>query len=258
LAGELRGLPPQDLAPVIGWDDFHSLILTDPEMGWRQNQHIGLIGPTEQGKTNLLYWLLQLRTYVTFFATKIKDETLDAYAARGGYQRLDDWPPRKGLLLKRDVTPQEMPRRLLWPDATTLDSEDNQRRVFTAAYSDIYRDGGWCCVWDDFWYLANILGFERDAKKMLLNARSNDIAFVLATQRPAGQRMVEIFDQASHLYFFRDNDEANLKRIGGVGWLAADPIKMLVANLERYQFLWVHTRLGLMYRCTAPELTLAA
>jgi hypothetical protein len=252
-ADELRELPPDDLAPIVEWDDFLTYVLN-----WEQNQHIGLVGPTEQGKTNLAYHLLQLRKYITYFAIKTKDETLEAYAAQGGYQRLRDWPPRKGWLFKRDLRPDEMPRRLLWPDATQLDSEPEQIRVFSKALHDIYTQGGWCPVFDDYWYLAHILGFEKQTKKYLANARSNYIPMVVCAQRPAGNRLVELFDQTTHLFFFRDNDEPNLKRISGVGWLASGPIKAFVANLDQYQALYVNTRTGWMYRTTAPELKIAA
>lgn len=247
-------LPPDDAAPVIEWDDFRSYV-----WDWRQNQHVGLVGPTEQGKTNLAYHLLEARKYVTYLAIKTKDETLGAFAAHGGYVRIADWPPTKGRwIFKREASAGEMPRRLLWPDATQLDSETRQREVFRRALADIYADGGWCTVFDDYWYLAHILGFEKDTKKFLANARSNDIPMVVCTQRPAGNRLVELFDQSTHLFFFRDNDEPNLKRIGGVGWLSSDLIRGFVARLERYQFLYVNTRNGWMYRSTAPELELTA
>jgi hypothetical protein len=246
----LRELPPDDMAPVIEWDDFLTYVLD-----WQQNQHLALIGPTEQGKTNTLYWLLQQRAYVAFLCTKIKDETLSRYAQQGGYERLQDWPPKKGWPVKREVRPDEMPKRLIWPDAGRLDAEARQQEVFDRALADIYVQGGWCAVWDDYWYLVKILKLGLTSKKMLLNARSNDIPFVLATQRVAGQNNVEIFDQSTHLLFYRDNDERNLKTIGGVGWLSSGPIRAFVASLEQYQFLYVNTRTGYMYRSRAPELT---
>lgn len=238
---------------MLDFDDFRTYVLD-----WRQNQHLGLVGPTGQGKSNMLYWLLQDRAFVTYFATKIKDETLDAYAAKGGYVRIESWPPKKGRLIKRQLKAAEMPRRLLWPDATDIHSEAAQVKAFHAAISDIYRDGGWCTVWDDYWYLIHILGLEKQSKKMLLNARSNDIPFVVGTQRPAGNRLVELFDQAHHLFFFRDQDEPNLKRIGGVGSQSSRLIQGFVANLDPFQALYINTRTGWMYRTTAPELALAA
>lgn len=245
-------LPPDDMAPIIDWEQFQD------EMDWRQNQHVGMVGPTEQGKTNATYHLLTRRDYVAYFSIKPHDDTLEAFAKRGGYARIEDWPPvvkRMGRRA-RPATPEEMPRRLLWPDATRLDSEETQRVVFRKALNDIYTSGGWCTVMDDYWYFSHILGFEKDAKKFLMNARSNYIPLVLCLQRPAGSRMVEIFDQATHLFFFRDNDERNLKSISGVGYLAAEPIKAFVANLDRYQMLYINTRTGAMYRTTAPELKL--
>lgn len=249
--------PPDEWAPELEWDDFMSYVFTSPEYGWRQNQHIGAVGPTEQGKTNLVYHLLRLRQYVTYLAIKTEDATLGAYAAQGGYVRLADWPPTRGRgIFRREVTAAEMPRRLLWPDAKQLDSEAEQTRVFKKALRDIYVQGGWCPVFDDYWYLAHILGFERDTKKFLANARSNYIPMVVCAQRPAGNRLVELFDQTSHLFFFRDKDEPNLKRIGGVGAQSSKLIQGYVANLEPFQFLYVHTRRDLMYRSRAPELSL--
>ena len=79
---------------------------------------------------------------------------------------------------------------------------------------------------------------------------------MICAQRPAGNRLVELFDQTTHLFFFRDNDEPNLRRISGVGWLSSEAIKAFVANLEQYQFLYVNTRTGWMYRSRAPKLDL--
>jgi hypothetical protein len=245
-------LPPEDLAPVIEWTEFLEL------MDWRQDQHVAMVGPTGQGKTNATYHLLAMRDFVAYFSIKPQDRTLERFAKRGGYTRIESWPPMIKRMGRRarPAEPEEMPRRLLWPDATRLDSEETQRVVFRKALGDIYTAGGWCTVLDDYWYFSTILGFEKDTKKFLMNARSNMIPLVICLQRPAGARIVEIFDQSDHLFFFRDNDERNLKSISGVGYLAAEPIKAFVANLERYQMLYINTRSGAMYRTSAPELKL--
>ena len=246
----LRELPPDELAPVLDWDDFMSYVFD-----WRQDQHVGLIGPTESGKSTLQYAILPKRKYVTFFATKPRDLVLEQFAQTAGYARINDWPPTKGRLRKREVTAQDMPRRLLWPDASTIGSVPRQQEVFNRAFEDIYTAGGWCTVWDEFWMMCTILQMEQQARIMLQQARSNHISFVMGAQRPS-RIPVEVYDQASHLFFWRDNDELNLKRIGGVGWLNSGPIRAFVANLEPYQVLYIHTRKGWMYRTTAPELAI--
>lgn len=245
-----RQAPPDTLAPVVEWDDFMRYVFD-----WRQSQHVGLIGPTESGKSTLQYAILPRRKYVVFFATKPRDKTLDVFADQGGFVRIEDWPPVRGRYPKRVVTAEEMPRRLLWPDATQMRPEtmEHQREVFLRAFHDIYGSGGWCVVWDEFWMMTQILGLEKEARIFLQQARSNDISFVMGMQRPS-RIPLEVFDQSTHLFFWRDNDEANLKRMGGIGWMSANEIRYFVANLEPYQVLYLNARRGWMYRTTAPEI----
>lgn len=249
----LRELPPDSMAPVLDWDDFMTYVFD-----WKQNQHVGLIGPTESGKSTLQFSILPLRKYVTFFATKPRDAVLDQFAKKAGYVKIQDWPPIRPRVPKRPFTPDEMPRRILWPPTgMTKPILENQRAVFQRAFADIYNSGGWCTVWDEFWMMCSILGMDEQARIMLQQARSMDISFVMGAQRPS-RIPLELFDQSTHLFFWRDNDDNNLKRIGGIGWLNAGPIRAFVANLEPHQVLYINARTGRMYRTTAPELKLAA
>jgi hypothetical protein len=255
-AEQIRELPPAEMAPDIAWDDFMTYVLgsSKPELRWAQSHHMALIGPTESGKSTALHGMLPLRDYTTMFGTKIKDQTLNSYVDSGYFTRIPDWPPkvRRGLG-KRNATAAEMPRRLLWPDVTSLEAVPGMAPVFERAVSDIYGQGGWCLVWDEFWLQCEILKMRQTAKIMLQQARSNDISMVMGMQRPAWIPP-EVFDQTRHLFFWRDNDELNLKRIGSVGWLNAGPIRAFVANLDPYQILYVNNRSGNMYRTQAPEL----
>lgn len=248
---DLREVPPDHLAPVLAWDDFMSYVFD-----YRQNQHVGLIGPTESGKSTLQFAILPLRKYVTFFATKPRDEVLDQFADQASYQKIEQWPPMKSRALwrPRPFKPGEMPKRLLWPDAKQISATENQKAVFNAAIDDIYSDGCWCVVWDEFWLMCNQLEMDHKARLVLQQARSNDISFMMGAQRPA-RIPLELYDQTTHLFFWRDNDEANLKRVSGVGWLSSGLIRAFVANLEPFQVLYLNTRKGWMYRTTAPEVS---
>ena len=105
-------------------------------------------------------------------------------------------------------------------------------------------------VWDDFWYLIHILGLEKAAKKMLLNARSNDSPQVIAAQRLGGNRMVELGDQPTWLLFAKESDPRNLDLLGPRSSIR----RGFVEHLDRYQFLAENTRDGRRYRITAPLL----
>lgn len=235
---EVRGPLSNDSAnqaPRIPWDVFVR------KLDWRQGEHVGLIGPTGQGKTTMLTALLPFRTYVAVMATKPRDSTMDELIA-SGYVRFDEWNP---------VAPARAPRRVIWPSATNIDAEDSQKRVFKDAYGHIYREGGWCLVVDEGWYLAVVLDMKKELRTVWTQGRSLGISQVVATQRPAWVP-TEMFDQSTHLFFWRDNDETNLKRIGGIGFRSSNVIRNVVSNLEQFQCLYVNTRTGEMMRTRAP------
>jgi hypothetical protein len=238
--------PPPEYAPVIPFDLF-----LDRVFDWRQDQHVAIIGPTEQGKSNLAYHLLAVRSYVAYLGIKSQDETLEAFARSGGYQRTYDWPPVTGRVRKRPATWAEQPRRLVWPDARNRrTARHEQARVFGECLDDCWASGGVTVVWDDFWYLVRILRMEMDAKQNLLNARSARSPQMIIAQRGAGNRMVELYDQPTHLLHARETDARNLQLLG-----PANSVRRgFVAHLDRYQFLYENTRTDQRYRITAPLL----
>lgn len=241
---ELPPAPPDEYAPVLTWDTFMSRVFA-----WKQQQHVAIIGPTEQGKTNFAYHILPRRAYAGYLGIKARDRTLDGFAQAGGYQRLYDYPPTTGRFRKRVPTWEEMPRRLIWPDARDRrKARAVQIRVFNEALDDMWSAGGVCVIWDDFWYLVRILGLELDAKQNLLNARSNDSPQVIIAQRAAGNRMVELIDQPTWLVYARETDPRNLQLLGPTTSIR----RGFVANLDQYQMLIENTRTSVMYRVTAP------
>jgi energy-coupling factor transporter ATP-binding protein EcfA2 len=227
-------------APRIPWDIF-----TKDIFQWRQGEHVGLIGPTGQGKTTLMLNVLPLHPYTVAFATKPADETMDALV-NSGWVKLESW---------RALNPKQFPRRVLWPDARDLDSEARQQAVFLDAFRKIYREGAWTVAIDEDWYLENVLRLSRPIRTYLLQARSLRISLVIAAQRPAWIAR-EVYSSATHLFFWRNNDRTDLERLSGIGWLNADLIKRLIASLEPHQFLYVNTRTGIMCRSRCPDVSL--
>lgn len=223
-------------APRVPWDKFIRSILV-----WKPGQHFGMVGPTGQGKTTMLLNVLPLHPYVTVFATKPADPTMDGLIRRG-YLRMSQW---------ESIPAIDHPRRVLWPDATRINSKELQREVFSDAFGKIYREGGWTVALDETWYISNILKLDAEIKTYLLQARSLGISLLCATQRPAAIP-VEVYDQSTHLMFWRDNDEANLKRLAGISYRSSDLIRTIISNLDEFQVLYVNTRTGFMCRTKCP------
>lgn len=223
-------------APRIPWDVFVR------NLNWKPGEHFALIGPTGQGKTTMLLNLLPMHEYVTVFATKPRDSSMDKLIA-SGYIKLDKW---------QRIDPIQFPRRVIWPDASRIDSKDTQQQVFRDAFAQIYREGGWTLALDETWYIDNILRLDMEIKTYLLQARSLGISLVTATQRPAWVPR-EIYTSCTHLMFWRVNDETDLRSLSGIGWRSAELIKDAVSNLDPYQCLYVNTRTGQMARTKCPK-----
>lgn len=231
-----------DAAPVVEWKDFLDVETRTGIFRWEQGQHVALLGPTGRGKTTLAQAILPIRKYIVALATKPKDETLEKFAREQHFKRYETWP---------EVAAHLVPRRLLWPDAKTMYSAIDQRREFRDALGKIYREGNWCVYVDELWYLIHHLKLEFEVRTYLQQARSNGISFIATTQRPAFVPL-EIYDQSTHLFFWKDGDEVNLRRISGISWRSAHHIRSLVSNLEDHQVLYINTVTGLMVRTTVP------
>lgn len=229
-------------APRVPWDVFIQRVLN-----WRSGEHFALIGPTGQGKTTMARSLLPLHYYVTVFATKPFDETMDALI-RQGYYRMERW---------RSLPADEYPKRVLWPDIARLKGKQErlelQRRVFDDAFDAIYLEKGWTVYLDELWYFSNRLNMDGWIEEFLSQARSLSVSLMVATQRPAFIPLM-VYDQSTHIMFWRDNDEANLRRISGISYRSADLIRNLVSNLEQFQVLYINTRTGEMVRTRAPDI----
>lgn len=233
---EARRQELHDSIPQMEWDSFVADCFR-----WQQGEHIGIIGPTNSGKTVLMLALLPMRKYVVAVGTKPRDKSLWNLVKYHHYKLLEEWKPFK----------PDSPKRVLWPDASGVDAEIKQRPIIGRALMAIFREGKWCVAIDELWYVIHVLKLEKLIKVYLLQARSLQISLLLATQRPAFVPL-EVYDQSTHLFFFRDNDERNLKRISGISWRSAAQIQTVVANLNQHEVLYVNTRDGLLIRTMAP------
>jgi hypothetical protein len=226
--------------PIVDWDDF--IVMFGGKNGWLRGEHVGMVGPTNSGKTTLAYAILPIRQYVTVLSTKPASASVDRFYKEQGYKLLREWPKNK-------VRAAEMPRRLLWPVQKTPGDVWTQASVMHDALAAIYQQGGWCVYWDELKYLVKRLGLANVFDTFLLQGRELGISVVAGTQRPAWIPL-ELFDQSTHLFFWNERDDRNLSRISGISSLDTYLIRQTILDLERHEFLYINTRSAGMLRST--------
>lgn len=228
-------------APRVPWDVF-----LNNHFDWQHGEHVTMIGPTGEGKTTAMLGMIKQHPYHVVFGTKPKDATLDGLVAEG-YLKMDRW---------QSIDPTEYPRRLLWPNATDIDSKAHMRTVFKDAMQRIFREGSWTVAADELGFLTDrkFLGLSEEATMMLIQGRSLGISFVSATQRPAWVPL-EVYGQATHLFLWKTTVEEDQRRLSFLnGSVDPNKIREVMNALERFQFLYVNVRTGEMLRTRAPEI----
>lgn len=206
------------------WETFR-LFLRDR---WQQGEHLSIIGPTGTGKSYLSLKLLENRTYNVVFGTKVKDKTLESFSKEKGYT------------IQKSFKPNEtIHKYILWPKFAKPGDERTQRRIFIDAFNAIFVQGGWTVYIDETYYFSDFLKLDYFLKLYWTQARSNHITLVASTQRPRDVPLL-MYDQSYHLFFFKMNDEQDLKRIGGINNNNSRIIRETVSELNRHEFLYVN------------------
>lgn len=225
---------------TIPWDRFLA-----ERFVWQQGEHVTLIGPTGAGKTTLALALLPLRKYVIAFGTKPKDRTMDSLVRTDGWKKVQTWEKMPRVI-------RGAARIVFWPKFRTPDDQPAQAYEIGRAMREAFVMGGWCLLIDELWYMDHVLGLKRMIEALWTQGRSIGLSIVAGTQRPAHVSLLA-YDQATHVFFWRDNDERNLKRISGMNGLNAGTIRATVSTLPAHHVLYVNTRTGAMVVTKAPE-----
>jgi energy-coupling factor transporter ATP-binding protein EcfA2 len=214
------------------------------QLAWFQGEHVTMVGPTGCGKSTLGVELMKKRSYVVVLGTKPTtepDPVLSQLSAKGGdYRLIRSWDRMPTLAGRSSM------RVVLWPEYRGLRDRRNQRAQLGIALDELFSAGHWAVWADELWILEKRLGLSDQLQEFWTQSRALKGSLIGGTQRPAHVSLLA-YDQATHLFFWRDNDHANLKRIAGLGGLNSNLIRSTVAALPRHDALYVNTRTGDMY-----------
>lgn len=203
-------------------------------LNWSQGEHVLLSGPTSSGKTTMMRQLVERRSHVVIFVSKMKDPTFRSEFK--GWERLTDWP-------KGGPKPWQK-RILLWPKPgnTLTDTKLVQRDVFKRALDEIARQGNRCVVIDESLMMNDprILGLGNEIGMLHYYGRSAGISMVDLTQRPAWIPVV-IYSNVTHAYIAKTRDRNDLKRLSELGGLDARQIGNNLSRLpDRHDFVYLN------------------
>jgi hypothetical protein len=90
------------------------------------------------------------------------------------------------------------------------------------------------------------LGLAPELELFWLQGRSQGNSLIVGTQRPRFIPL-EAYDQASHLFLWRDNDTANIARVAEMAGINRESVTRIVPRLGRHDVLYVQPFTGDMF-----------
>lgn len=210
--------------PRVDWEPFLE------QLRWRQGEHVIAVGETGSGKTTLLSLLLPLRPYVVVFVTKTYDKSFSR-KRWPGFTVMREWNARKAAAYRHV---------LLWPNEgkTIKEVQENQKRVFDHAINDIFRERGWCVCIDELQWMVDELGLGREMRTYQHQGRSSGITNVTGFQRPSHVPVIT-YGSASHAFVSRQSEDADVKRLAGLGGVDADKLRAALPLLPKHHWLYL-------------------
>ena len=210
---------------------------------YRKGQHVTIMGPTESGKTTLLYQLLGRSARpdlpALVMVMKPRDTTVRDWARSIGAKRVRSWPPpsRWG---PAKWWMRQPAAYTIWPSHTFDPDYDDYvlETVFRQAMRDSYRRGNRIVVADEAAGLAVDLGLRKDLETLWTRGRSMGTGLWAASQRPAFVPL-HAYSQAQHLFLHHDPDLRSRKRYAEIGGVDPKMILDVTSNLPKHHFLYL-------------------
>jgi len=154
---------------------------------YEPGEHVTVLAPTGNGKTTLMYQLLDAtateRVPAVSLVMKPRDSTAVQFTKRAGFRRVAAWPPPPS-----PWHPRRQRGYTLWPRHRLRDplaTLDHQEAVFREALLDSYARGRRIVFADELYSLDNELGLRDELVCIWTKGRSMECGLWGASQKPS-------------------------------------------------------------------------
>lgn len=228
---------------VFGRDEY-----CQERWSYRAGQHVVFAGPTQNGKTQLAFQLLEYTATTEMPAhvavSKPQDKVSSEQGARLGYRRSECYPyPPKIKELLKDQRPAGY---LLWPDMSDpetaiIKARHETRNLINGVYAEGAKGKKCILVLDDTVTKSKILLLDKEMVMVLTMSGAMGIGGWFFVQKPtgAGNTALWSFSQSDHLFIARDPDKRNRERYTEIGGFDSKEVERICLTLKRYQFLYL-------------------
>jgi hypothetical protein len=101
----------------------------------------------------------------------------------------------------------------------------------------VWSQGNWTVVFDEQWYIEQVLGGRDGVEMLVTQGRGKGISVVMGAQRPANISRF-VLSQATHVFMFRgDNRDAVT-----LGEATAKDVRAHIEHLTEHDFAYWHQR----------------
>lgn len=216
---------------------------------YNRGEHLYASEPTQQGKTFLLYQLLQrvLSEYepdqlsAVSLMPKPRDYATAHWAPIIGLKETPVWPPVPGWPFQ-----EKPPGHVLWPkhnkDIPVPKNRANIGAILRKCINDQYWRGNSLTFMDDAHIGAVLMDLNRDLEETLTAGGGMGSALWLSNQKPSGSiasgsLTTFAYSAPTHLLFGHDPVETNLRRLSEIGGVNPDMISGIVRSLPIHKIM---------------------